>query len=274
VHPRFNILKFYLTGSTPWVDVEDFLRKMIKPPMSWLGKKKVLKIKSTGQYLEVWLRGLDCPLFWPKYMPQRRLYQVIAEIMYPENWHYYEAFGTFVQGDDVVLDCGAAEGLLCLKVAPHSEHVYAVEPLPQFVEAMTKTFSGKANVTVCPIALSDEEGWSYIKDADIASRITMDERNSASRVRVSTIDKEFLNRDIRISYIKADLEGHEIKMLMGAKKTIMAHRPKIAITTYHCKSHVKEIEAYLRSIVPEYKITVKGIDDKFGCPIMLHAWVE
>ncbi len=66
------------------------------------------------------------------------------------------------------------------------------------------------------------------------------------------------------TYIKIDLEGYDYKALLGAEELIRENKPKIAVITYHNFHHAEDISAYLKS---------KGIYQKTGSPIMLHAWM-
>ena len=93
-------------------------------------------------------------------------------------------------------------------------------------------------------------------------------------MKVTTIDNLFYKKKIPLSYLKADLEGYEIKMLIGAYQTIKKYKPKIAITTYHEKEHASWIANYLRQIDPQYRVKCVGLENKWGVPVMLHAWVE
>jgi hypothetical protein len=92
-------------------------------------------------------------------------------------------------------------------------------------------------------------------------------------VSVTILDKLLFERDIPISYIKIDLEGFDLQALLGGQELIKRNRPKIAVTTYHDYRHAKQMEKYLKSIVPSYNIRIKGIFQVSGAPIMLHAWV-
>lgn len=65
-----------------------------------------------------------------------------------------------------------------------------------------------------------------------------------------------------------------MKMLEGAKKTIKMFSPKIAITTYHRTGDAKKIADQLKSINPDYNIMFKGVEDRNGEPVMIHAWVD
>ena len=92
-------------------------------------------------------------------------------------------------------------------------------------------------------------------------------------VQARTVDSLFADRNLPLTYIKADLEGAELRMLAGAERTIRLNKPRIAITTYHEAHHADAITAFLRRIDPAYRILTKGIEHRAGAPVMLHAWV-
>jgi FkbM family methyltransferase len=64
-------------------------------------------------------------------------------------------------------------------------------------------------------------------------------------------------RDERITMIKLDIEGAELRGLCGAKRLIQTQKPKLAICIYHDFRHLWEIPLYIKSLVPEYKIYLR-----------------
>ena len=68
-------------------------------------------------------------------------------------------------------------------------------------------------------------------------------------------------RGARISFIKMDIEGAEIKALQGAAEIIKAEHPKLAICTYHEPSHLWEIPLYIKSLNPRYKLRLRHHTD-------------
>ena len=138
---------------------------------------------------------------------------------------------------------------------------------------MNKTFENMSNVEIIPVALSNEPGNACMNDNDLTSTVKLHGIETEMTTKLETIDNLFYNQNRPITYLKADLEGYEIKMLEGAKKTITEYLPKIAITTYHDPDHAVLITNYLKEISPNYKIKTKGIEKLTGTPIMLHAWV-
>jgi hypothetical protein len=83
----------------------------------------------------------------------------------------------------------------------------------------------------------------------------------------------FFDAGKELTYIKADVEGHEIELLEGGIKTISKWKPKIAIATYHCSEHAAWITSYLKRIDSGYRVFTKGIRPENGNPTMLHAWL-
>jgi FkbM family methyltransferase len=229
------------------------------------------RIEKEGTYLKVKLRGVPDVLYYPADIPEHSLHMSVVECFDPENWHFYEIPETRVRPDDVVVDCGAAEGIFGLKVYRQCKELYLIEPLPKFVRSLEKTFGTSGHAHIIPYAISDRAFSATISDADISSAIS--ESGSGEKIGVTTLDALFLDKNIPVSYLKADLEGHDLKALIGGEHLIRRNRPRIAITTYHDKDHADKISDFLQTIVPEYKIRCKGIYQYTGSPVMLHAWV-
>ena len=103
-------------------------------------------LKRPTIYLILRFNNFDYPLYYPKEMNLRSLYVVITESLYANNWHYYQIEQTQVGPEDVVIDCGAAEGLFSLLTAGKCKKVYIIEPLPAFVELLKLTFYKMNNV--------------------------------------------------------------------------------------------------------------------------------
>jgi len=269
---RSSICYHWLFGSKRDISFLELCKFFFGLPCEFMAKPKIKKIYEHGQNIIVYFNDFVEPLYYPKEMDRHSLYQVISELFYENNWHYYEKMCTNVALDDVVVDCGAAEGLFSLQIARRCKKVYIIEPLPNFVDVLNLTFSQFENVEIIPVALSDSEGHCGMDSKDISSSLIISE--PGGQIKVTTIDKLFYERNIPISYIKADIEGYEINMLKGAFMTIKKYKPCIAITTYHKSNHAEWIINYLKQIDEKYKIRLVGIEDKYGAPVMLHATFE
>lgn len=74
-------------------------------------------------------------------------------------------------------------------------------------------------------------------------------------VEATTIDKYFEN--IKVGFIKMDIEGAERKALAGGMKTIKRDRPILAISIYHGLEDIVEIPKLLMRELEEYEFIVR-----------------
>lgn len=59
------------------------------------------------------------------------------------------------------------------------------------------------------------------------------------------------------SFLKADVEGDEKKVLLGAKNGIKNYKPLLAICIYHSAMDFYEIPILIKEMVPEYNLSVR-----------------
>jgi FkbM family methyltransferase len=233
------------------------------------GMRYVRSISEKQGFFVVALNGYDRMIYWPASMGLWMLGMILAEQFDPSDWHYYQIAETKIGPDDVVVDCGAAEGLFSVVAAAVCKYCYIVEPSPSFQPFLRRTFNGVKNAEIVPFLLSNYIGDSHMQVAGVSSRETEDA--AAPSVPVTTIDAIFCDKNIPFTYLKADVEGAEMRLLEGAKKSIAQYRPRIAITTYHDPIHAAQIRSFLQGVHPDYRFRVKGIVPG-GQPVMLHAW--
>ncbi|MDG6997809.1 MAG: FkbM family methyltransferase [Nitrososphaerota archaeon] len=268
---RFLVLKYWLLHSRNSVPSKELLKFFFDTSYHEKAKRYIQDIRYTESDVAVRLKGISSCLYYPKdTFNLKSLEQVVVEQCYEDNWHYYETPETRIESNDVVVDCGAAEGLFSLRVCSRCERVYAIEPLSEFVNALRKTFALQPQVTIIPAAVSDKEGEAFIENRGISSTLSL---SQGERVKVETLDSLFFKTGIHISYIKADLEGADYLALRGAEHLIRTCTPKIAITTYHDPNHARLMMEWIGSINPRYNFKLKGIYQITGSPMMLHAWV-
>ncbi len=269
---RLRVLAHWLRGRKNGTSALEVARFLFGPTCTRKAGRHIDSISDAGDHLLVRLRQADRPLYWPKEVDLYPLYMVLAETTDVQDWHFYEVDETRVTPQDVVVDCGAAEGIFGLLVHGRAKQVYLIEPSPMWHAPLHLSFRDAQNVVVLPYALAEAPGEARMSGGALDSRLV--ESGAGDKVAIETIDRLFHDRGIRISYLKADLEGHEVAMLAGAERTLRRDLPKIAITTYHHPEHARQIATYLKELDPRYRIRTKGIEAEAGAPVMLHAWVE
>lgn len=269
---RWQVFSHWLAGRRNGVGPLEMLRVVCDPTLGRRAQRHIERIDDDPPYWLIRMRGIDRPLYFPQSVGMFSFETLVVEQFEHTNWHYYQIEPTRLRSDDIVLDCGAAEGLFSLQAEPVCEKVYAAEPLPMWLDALRKTFAGSQKVEILPYALSDSNRTGRLQPGILDSTITSGKEGIAVEAR--TIDSLFADRNRRLTYLKGDLEGAELDALRGAELTIRANSPRIAITTYHKADDAEQITGFLKRVNPRYRVVTKGIEHRAGAPVMLHAWIE
>lgn len=163
------------------------------------------------------------------------------------------ALAKLIAPDSVIFDVGSHAGQfakLFAGLAPRG-HVYAFEPGSYALSILRPAirFNRLDNVTVVPCGLGDAPaelslsvpikpsgsvgfGLSHVRPAgaDAPGEARAGWQFRAETVTISTVDTVVRERGIaRVDFIKADIEGWELRMLTGARATLARDRPSLMI---------------------------------------------
>jgi hypothetical protein len=169
-------------------------------------------------------KRLYFPKYW-SYASVRNIYDYFIRIEQDENSpHRYETPDYVVKKGDVIADVGASEGIWALTYAEQAGKIYLFECNPMWVEALKKTFEPwKDKVFIIN---------KYVSNVSTGVNITLD---------------DFI-QDGKINFIKADIEGAEIQLLEGAKKTLAAQEDvKLLLCAYHRQNDAVVLKEYLEN---------------------------
>lgn len=165
-----------------------------------------------------------------------------------------------VEPGDTVMDVGAFRGDSALffaeKCGPEG-HVFAFEALPKHIEEI-KHHAGKAACTldVVPLAAWDGPARMNISSSGGESTVSMD--GEGESVDADAIDNVVSSRGIEsVDFIKMDIEGAEMRALVGAQQTIATHKPKLAISVYHLPNDLYAIPKLLKKYNPDYTMYLR-----------------
>lgn len=148
---------------------------------------------------------------------------------------------------------------LLLKYCDHLDKVYAFEPSEDNFQLCERC---KSENKMDFVNLYNYGTWSrndvlqFDATMDTGSRVAA---NGEAKIRVVAID-DIVGED-KVTFIKMDVEGSELESLRGAKKTILNHKPKLAISIYHKLEDMVTIPSYIHSIVPYYKFYVRHLSN-------------
>ena len=142
------------------------------------------------------------------------------DVRYPH--HYVDSPDEFQ--DRIVLDVGAAEGLISLEAVERARFIYLFECEPQWRRPLEETFRPWADKVVLV--------GKYV--GDICDEKTV------------TLDRFFEDKPAERLFLKMDIEGAECKALEGARGLFSrAAAMEFAICTYHRKNDLRDISAFL-----------------------------
>ncbi len=158
--------------------------------------------------------------------------------------------------EEIFVDAGCFDGMTsvhfsnwCMKGGDTKSFVYAFEPDLHNVEKCHN------NLLKCEIeheiigkgCWNEETTLHFQAIANGASSITSE---GETDIEVTTLDKALKGK--RVTFIKMDIEGAEIKALEGAKDTIIKSKPKLAISIYHDFADIWQIPQKILEYCSDY----------------------
>lgn len=151
------------------------------------------------------------------------------------------------------LDLGAYNGDTVLQFADMVKdfsHVTAVEPDLKSFSKLEKN-TQHLNIRRINAAVSDQCGTlSFSSKASRGSSLGGDKT-------ITSVNIDFLAKEHRFDYIKFDVEGAELKAILGGKETIKKDRPKMLISAYHKSDDYFAIPLFVLELNPDYKVYMR-----------------
>lgn len=145
-----------------------------------------------------------------------------------------------VKEGNVVVDVGANFGIYTnalSKIVKDKGKVYAFEPVPIIYDFLKK-HSNNNNIKTFCVALSDTNNtkttinlpmlFGHIPEPALCSLEKLEGEIQKLEISVNTLD-QYINDLNGLTFIKADIEGHEFSFLRGAAEIIKKFRPVIQI---------------------------------------------
>ena len=130
------------------------------------------------------------------------------------------------------LDIGAATGMYSSHFAEHSKSVICFEAVPPVYEQLEKIKQKHNNVITHNLAVSNEVGLLdfYVDDKRL-SNSSFQNLVEGQKIQVETTTIDSLKL-IDVGFMKIDVEGVELDVLVGANDTIEEYKPTCMVEVY------------------------------------------
>jgi FkbM family methyltransferase len=186
-----------------------------------------------------------------------RLNQNLSSISdFHENFEgqYFDDCIQLQKNGETFFDVGGFEGettLAFFKRVGSLSRASVFEPEPKNLLLCHANLLHLPNVTIHDVALSDGQFSGTIVGEGSNARL---EASAKHLLRFAKLD-DYAHANP--TFIKIDVEGHEMNVLAGAKKVLTQMSPKLAIATYHKPDHFWRIPEFILSFQPNYQLFIR-----------------
>ena len=225
MHPYKWGFLYYEDFTSKFDEIKVFHDKILNLPYVYLNEKR---------------------LYYPNTFSNKKIkcmFYVLQDVeQHPLSPHRYLTEDFDVEVDDIVVDCGGAEGNFGLNIVDQVKKLYLFEPEEIWMEPLRATFAPWSNKVVIV--------QKYLSDITDDMNISLDAYFK---------DKEYP------TFLKLDVEGFEEKVLHGSDKMLaLNYVRKVVTCTYHYADDEKKLGALLRShgfaTKPSHGYMIGGLD--------------
>ena len=133
-------------------------------------------------------------------------------------------------------------------------HIYALEMENDNYNLLRETVYDRLRLDPRKVTIYNMGAWD--NDTSLAYRTNGSSssfiKDGGKRALLKRLDNILMNK--KITFIKMDIEGAEMKALKGGREIIIKNHPKLAICTYHKAEHLWEIPFYAKDLYSKYRV--------------------
>jgi FkbM family methyltransferase len=234
--------------------VEEFRSEIKKHEIFWIKLGRLLKDQVSKKTLSDIMK-----------------FRLTGNYMFMENYTVRlkeQYFDSIIQttNQEIFVDCGGFDGdttLEFIKKYPNYLKIFFFEPSELNFTRASENLKDFKNVCLLPLGVSDKKD-TLLFNHNNGSTCSISTSGS-SKIDVVTID-ETVNE--KITFIKMDLEGWELKALQGAKKHILENHPKLAISTYHNAADFRKVPEFILSLRDDYDLYLRHYSEGWSETVM------
>ena len=193
-----------------------------------------------------------------------------ATLFWRETPYAYAGDGLDVEilPGDVVIDAGSWIGdFAAYASAKGAGEVYAFEPSPPAFNYLVQTTKLNPNIYPFQEGLGDavSEIELFVDPANAQCNSFLDGDGvcrDAIRVPVTTIDAFVAEHGLsRVDFIKISVQGYDMHLLRGARKTLQRFAPKLSML--YCNAHsvpysMEDVRKLIKKFNPKYRVMFRG----------------
>ena len=182
---------------------------------------------------------------------------LIEQIKDDAALQYFDPAVVELDDHEVLLDLGAYIGdtteSFIKRTSGKYDKIIALEPDKGNFERLMQNTRGMKNVECFQCGASSHDGTvSFRSDSLYTSQI-----DEAGEDSIEVLSVDSLLNGQRVTLIKADIEGAETDMLIGARETIMRYKPKLAISAYHRKEDIFKLINLITGYRSDYRFFMR-----------------
>ncbi|SCZ76107.1 FkbM family methyltransferase [Pseudobutyrivibrio xylanivorans] len=171
-----------------------------------------------------------------------------------------------LDGQEVFADVGSCDGMSAvqfLKWCNGNGYAYCFEPDEKNIKGLEANMKAKCITSeqyeVIRKGAWNMDGTVYFDAKGTAGSCICEDvesdKGSVESIEVTSLDNVFLDK--KVTFIKMDIEGAELKALEGAQRIIAEQKPKLAICVYHKPEDILEIPMYILELNRDYKFYLR-----------------
>jgi FkbM family methyltransferase len=168
-------------------------------------------------------------------------------------------FDVTIKKGDIVIDAGAWIGEFSAYAVTKGAIAYAFEPVKETFGLLCQTADlNQGNIYPVQKGLGKTEKEimiSICSENSGANSIAINRSDKSEKITITTLDKFVEEHKLtHVDFIKADIEGAERDMLLGATNVLRSFAPKLALCTYHLPDDPEILEKIILNANPKYKV--------------------
>jgi FkbM family methyltransferase len=177
--------------------------------------------------------------------------------------HMVELYRALIGPDDIVGDIGANIGLTAILFSSLAHKVFAFEPSPSTFRILLDNLA-KANVTNVETinlglgAKRESLTITYARNnragGYVSNKIKPEKDHVTEEIRLDTLDRYFVDCEIKPTFLKIDVEGFEQNVIEGGRMLLEHNKPVVILEMNHfC------LDVLQRITIPDYLDFMRNI---------------